>query len=430
MDKDQLEKEMSHENQSTNIFINEIEGLQEKIKQLGIMKENAEARNKENLNDIKKEMIELENRNSKSKETIAKLEKDLAEYKENKEKRAKELEEYKSKSGQKDKEIATLKSKVDGWEKEKSYLTKDFDDLKKSENKLKAEYKDIVDKMKSVKENHNNELKKLEEQNGNLQKKLENEKNQVIVLGQKLKDTIKKAEEDRLITTSTTSEQTGGGGTLSDVLESVDDEKESLLAKTIQLQNEISTLNSKIQELTTKNQNKANAEIDVLKKQNDSLKLNIKEVQEMYENQIKELQKKTVNVNAEYQNFRRTTTKKSVIGGDPDAMSKYLQIVHDLENKIGGHEAEVKYLNEKIELLKGDIETQKKLREKDILFYKEEIKTADAATINAKVTLAQTTFEKDDTIMQVKLLNKKLKMQLNKLQGIDPTNPKKKLSHN
>ena len=64
-------------------------------------------------------------------------------------------------------------------------------------------------------------------------------------------------------------------------------------------------------------------------------------------------------------------------------------------------------------------------------YLKEELKSADAMTVNAKVLLAQTVFDKDDTIVQLKLLNKKMKIKLNSLAGqSSPIHPSKKVSEN
>jgi chromosome segregation ATPase len=430
MDKDQLEREISHDSQSTNVFLNEIEGLQERIRNSEEQIQKNEMRNKDKMNDLKNVVVDLENQNALSKEKISKLEKEIKDFKESKDKRIKDIEEFKNKMTLKEKELATIKLKVENFDKEKDYLKKDLDESKRNETKLKLEYKDIVDKMKGIKENQNNELRKCEERISNLEKKIENEKNQVIILTEKLKIANARADEVKNIDVENKSqsqnvESTVVTSSLSDVLESAEQEN-ALVAKNIQLQNEVESLSKKISDLTNKNNLKNNAEIEVLKKENTSIKQNIKDLQEMYENQIKDLQKKTVTVNNEYQSFRRTTTKISTVGGggvpggesqNPEAMTRHLTIIHDLEAKLKALRAEVKYLGEKIEILTKDVETQKGLREKDVKFLKEELKNADNMTVNAKVALAQTVFEKDDQIMQLKSLNKKMKTKLIQLQG-------------
>ena len=51
------------------------------------------------------------------------------------------------------------------------------------------------------------------------------------------------------------------------------------------------------------------------------------------------------------------------------------------------------------------------------IFLKEELKNSDLWAVNAKVTLAQVVFEKDDELMKLKNLNRKLKTKMISLQG-------------
>lgn len=432
MDKNQLERDLYNDSENKNIFVNEIENLNEKIRQLEEQKEKTESKHKERMNDFRNVMAESEALNKASKESIAKLEKEIVEYKENKEKRSKELQEVKNKLSQKEKELALVKSKLDNFDKEKEYLQKDFDDCKKASEKLKQDYKETVEKVKVVKENHNNELKKHDEKVANLEKKLENERNQNIILSQKLKDAIAKSEENTTCSTPISKPQqqqleTNTGGyirgmtSLGEMLES-ESEHNAIVAKNIELQNEIGLLKSKISELSSKNQSKNNAEIEILKKEIASLKQITKEMQEMYESQVKELQKKSINVNQEYQDFRRTTSKVSVgvsrnSEKGEESLIRHLTIINDLENKLKALRAEIKYLNEKIEIITKDVETQKSLREKDVKFLNDELNTAYLIAANAKFTVAQTTLEKDEQIMQLRNLNKKLKTKLISLTG-------------
>ena len=136
----------------------------------------------------------------------------------------------------------------------------------------------------------------------------------------------------------------------------------------------------------------------------------------MYENQIRDLQKKQVTSNAEFQSFKRTSCKLS-IKADPELLARHLQIVHDLEVIIKELKAEIKYLTEKNDFLNKDLQNQKESREKEVKFIKEELQEAGTMAVNAKVQLAQVCFEKDDIIMQLKTLNKKLKTKVITLQG-------------
>ncbi len=427
IDKDQLEREINHDTNSKNIFLHEIEVLQEKVRQLEDQLQKADQKGNESVNDVKSVLKDFEKQNIQNKNKIARLEKDIKEYKENREKRAKDLEEYKAKANQKEKEISSLRNKLDNWDKEKEYLKKDYEDLKKSNDKIKVEYKETLERMKQVKENHQNEIRKYEDKINTLEKKLENDRNQVIILGDKLKE----KESNFLARVSCIERKSMEEGismvtSLSEVMESFDDENKAneqmvaLEAKNIELKNEIEKLNIKLKEITNKQNSKANAELELLRKENSTLKQNIKETQEMYENQIKDLQKKTVSVNNEYQNFKRMSSKMSLHGGKLSLqggqfeadIQKHLQVVNDLEAKIKTQKAELKFLDDKVELLSQEIESQKKLREKDVTFLKEELKRSDLLAVEAKVKLAQIVYDKDDEIATLKGNVKKLKTKL------------------
>lgn len=422
LDKDQLEKEMSSDTHNKNVFINEIENLQEKIRRYEEQKGKEEDRNKERVNSIQNEMRELDSKYQESKNQIVKLEKEIKEFKDNKEKRSKDIEEYKAKANNKEKELLSMKNKIDNWEKEKEYLKKDYDEAKRTTEKVKIDYKETLEKMKVIKDGHGAEIKKLEEKISTLEKKLENEKNTIIILTEKVKKAGQINAENKSESEVGTEKSTEGGGlgSLSDVLESAESKENLLEVKNIQLQNELDMLTKKVSELSSKNQSKNNSEIELLKKENNNFKQNIKEMKEMYEQQITDLQKKTQTANADLQSIKRASTKLSV-KADPESITKFLLQLADLENKNKEFKAEVTFLNDKIEMLNKDVETQKNLREKDVKFLKEEVRNADNLAVNAKVQLAQIVYEKDDQIMQLKATNKKLKTKLVTLQGGVPT---------
>ena len=402
-EKNQIEIDMTHDDQNKSSYMAEIDSLHEKIRSGDELRDKLEQLNKEQQKELRNLIAELEKQNENYKEKLAKVEKEINNFKENKEKRSKEIKVLKAKLIQKE-DIALIKLKVESIEKEKEFCKKNFDESKNNLDMLKNVYKKTLEKMKLLNENYSKEIKKFEKKLLASEKNFENEKNKVIILTERLR----KAGE----TTSSAHRQSidiSGLSFLSDILEK-DESENKFEAKIIQLQNENTQLSLKLNELTNKT-------IEVFKKENNSLKLTVKEVQQMYELQIKELQNKTVSVNAEFQSFRRTTRKMSLKCGEVDCLSNNLQITNDLDNRIKDLKTEIKYLNEKIEILKKDVEFQKKLREKDVKFLKEELKNSDQWAVNAKVTLAQVVFEKDDELMKLRTINRKLKNKLISMQG-------------
>ncbi len=417
VDREELQREITHDTQENIDIKNEIDLLHDKVRNLEDQKEKLEQTNKEKIKGIKSVISDFEKQNFAMKDKCDKFEKEVKDLKENKEKRAKDLEELKAKLSQKEKENASHKNKIDSWEKEKNYLKKDHDEVKKNFERLKLEYKEVVEKTNFIKEHHENELKRCDDTIISLEKKLESEKNQVIILSERLRN-VKKG----LLRSQGSIESNEGlgevsshdRGSLSTAWQSV--EKEIKLEdKVNQLRDEITQLNNKLSEATNKNKMKTNAEIEVLRKENTSLFKNIKDTQELYEKQIKDLQKKNVSVNSEYQNFRRVSSISN-LKGNTETISKYLQVISDLENKIKGLKAEIKFLNEKIELLNKDIETQKSLRGKDNSFLKEELKKSDDLAVDAKVKLAGILYDKEEQIIQLKQTNKRYKTKIKALQ--------------
>ena len=364
------------------------------------------------MNDLEKQNIQL-------KEKINKNEKELNIYKENKEKRLKDIEEYKVKLSQKEKEIVTLKNKLFNIDRQNEILKKDYEESNKSAIKQNVDYKDVLEKIKLINQDHNSELKKFEDKVSITEKKLESEKILVIMLTEKLKkcgiNTDISSNSTNYTNISDRKNSDIGLSSLSDLESSENDFK--FEAENINLRNEIVLLNNRLNELSSnKNTTRITAELEVLKKENVSLKQNIVEIQEMYENQIKDLQQKGLNVNAEFQSLRRLTSKITA-KGDMESLFKHVQFENQLETKIKELSAEIKFLNDKIDIQNLEMKVQKKLKESDVNFLKEELKRSDTLAVNAKVQLAQIVFEKDDEIMQLKTLNKKFKTKLITLKG-------------
>ena len=223
------------------------------------------------------------------------------------------------------------------------------------------------------------------------------------------------------------------------------------------IQNENVLIHIKLKELTNK-YNKVKSENELYIKEVNIQKQNIKDITSMYETQIKELQIKTLNVNAEFQSIKRkdsyliqSTSKgsleKSKFSGNKLNKTQLIKrvsnpIAEDIENKKNQFQnsnqnqvhtvivnnpdkvekaenleltaalADIKYLKDQIEILNADIQDQKKLRKCDVDFYKAEIGKVEDLVVQTKFNMANIAFEKDTDIFKYKNLSRKLKDKL------------------
>ena len=125
-DKDQLEHFQRRESVSSNVLLVEIEGLQEKVRELELLKDQEEQKHMDVIYDLKNSMMESDDQKNTLKKKIEKLEKKIETLKENKEKLNQELEEYRNKLIQKEKELANNNSKN---EVTYLFLSSDFNDF-------------------------------------------------------------------------------------------------------------------------------------------------------------------------------------------------------------------------------------------------------------------------------------------------------------
>ena len=391
LDKQQLEYDVSLKRRSSQIFLSEVCELNEKIRVLNEQKEKMELVHIETLYNLKNSLKEKDNQNTQLIERIEKCEGKIQDLILTKEKDDKNIENLLSKLNQIENEYSIMKSKYQSKEKEYVTLIKENDEHKKFAEKHKQDFIEFNDKIKSIKEKKVIEIKDYETRILNLEKKIEKERNKNMNLTEKLKEAFsnkgtsttgegakenpESADNELILKKNSHNVKERSNSSLSDVLDMA--QKDNSLTEKILLQTEIQVLNTKILELSNRNFNKNKAEIEILSKENSSLKQEIKEIIVMYENQIKDLQKMNVNVNAEFQSLRRASILNYAKLGDQESLSKFLQTIHDLENKLKLSKAEAKYLDEKVTLLTRDIETQKQLREKDAKFFKEELNIND-----------------------------------------------------
>jgi hypothetical protein len=223
----------------------------------------------------------------------------------------------------KDREIYAINQKYETLEKDNAMMKQSSDLSKKHYEKLKSEYNLIHENMKKLKELHENEIRKLEDKYLFLERKYEKqvltgEGGNILrsssILCQTLPN-IGSVIPSKIRTTnvnSKVSQANNSTKSLMDALESADES--SPQSQIIFLQNEVILQKDQITELNLKIYKFQNTkdDYDFLVKVNKKMKSDFKEIETLYEKQIADLSKKTLNMNAELDlaNKQRLTVNK------------------------------------------------------------------------------------------------------------------------
>ena len=429
MDKAELEREKEQDYENKNILVSELEKYQNKIRLLEENKDKIEHKYKEQIIYLNMQHSELDRQNTILKNSKMEAEKELIELKISFNNKIKdEKDKIKVDLISKDRENFSQKEKIENLEKESSNLKQNCDLSKKNYEKLKIEYNLIHENMKKIKELHENEIKKLEEKYILLERRYEKQllyqDNNIIrsnsILCQTLPN-IGSALPQKTRSTNVHSKlnQTNTTKSLMDALESADES--SPQSQIIFLQNEVILLKDQITELNLKIYKFQNTkeDYDFLDKENKKLKSDIKDMEVLYEKQIEDLQTKTLNMNVELENMnkKRYTVSKRENLTNKKSLTNSQAIIENSEGlKL---KAEIKFLQDKIEILNKELSNLKSLYEKDINFFKEQLKVNEATTVNAKISLATLAFEKDCEIIKYKNCVKKLRTRLNGIKSSD-----------
>jgi chromosome segregation ATPase len=388
------------ESRNLEMLNHDIENYQHQVKTLEDSKERMEIKYKDTFAKFQSDIKEVEQFNKELKEGKKENEKEINNLKSHILKIDKELtDKTRIEIAIKEKEIIQLKDKIEFIISERDNLLKEYDALKKTYDKTRGEYIELNEKLKNWKETNGNEIRKIEEKYSIMEKRFESEKNILIEANKDLNQKLMALQRK-----SVTSERLN---TLSKMLDDEDENNTNQLEEEIlSLRVKLNESNNKINECNTKlaNFQKLLSEIDILKRENTKLTNNIKELREMYENQIEELDHKNITINSELNNNRRRTTRA--------VNQQQIGILSDLEASVNNLTADNKFLSDKIHMLTKEIDNQKVLREKDVEYLKKELRMADDATIKAKVELATLAFEKDSEIIRVRNICKKLKAKL------------------
>ena len=427
MDKAQQEIEKEQDYENKNILVSELEKYQNKFRLIEESKEKIEQKYREQVNYLNIQICEIDRQNNILKNNKNDAEKELNEFKiqfNNKIKEEKGL--FKVDLIAKDKENYAFKEKLEILEKE-NYMKKQSIELSKvNYEKLKCEYNTIYENMKKIKEMHENELQKIEDKYNFLERKYEKRNTHYdrdmpfnsSSLCQTLPNIGTVPPQKPRMTNSKMNYQTPNSDnnvkSLMDALDSAVDESSSQ-SQIIFLQNEVILQKDQISELNIKIYKYQNTkeDFDFIVKENKKIKADLKEMEILYEKQISDLHQKTLNMNVELDivnKKRLTVSKRESIHKRKPTLTSISEVNESVD--VSKYKAEGKFLTEKIEILKKEMAKMKDLFEKDIKYLKEELKTNETMTINAKISLATLAFEKDCEILKYKNYAKKLKMRL------------------
>jgi chromosome segregation ATPase len=429
----QQEKEIMNDENKENNYYSEIENLQAQIRHVEDMKERSDVRHKEQISQLQEELKELDSTNQTLKSEKKELESQLIQIKSKSNKESKEgQEKMKADLIYKEKENSQLKERIELLVRENEHLKKEYELMRKNNEKSKNDFKDLNESLKKLRENSENEVKKWEDKFSSLEKRMENEKVFLEEQNKELKDKLSKMQQqNNFVAPRTSLREEEKLSSLEFALETETNEEGTVTNRDriLELEDEVTLLNSKISELEIKlkntpktpivNNEKLNQELEILRKENLKLKADIKQMNIMYEKTITELEERASKLSSELQmNKRKTTSIRNSIAGGLNP--KQMAILAELEVTIKRITSENKFLQDKIQIAESHCEEMKILKENDIKFLQEELRSTEQQAITAKVALATMAFEKDSELIKYKNMYKKLRM---KVQGvIQPNN--------
>jgi chromosome segregation ATPase len=326
---------------------------------------------------LRDEMNDIDKLNTTYHQQIEMLNKELADIKLEGNKKLTNIQErQKFELTARDKDIQFFKSKIEGLERDKELLRKDLESSKAFNEKSKEDYLSLMDQLNRIKENHDIEKNKLEDKIVHLESFGDVTINQDVSVLEK--SIIRKPTLNNIFSMN----------------ETFDNEMDK--SKISHLENEVKLLNTKLKQKDTQNSNifRLNSEIQHLNKEKLKIKEEMANMKEMYELQIKDLLVKL-----------QAATEKP-----PQIIETYNPVeTIELEEKVNNFKAENKFLNEQIEILKGEVKGVTGIKDSVIKKQKDELEEFQLIAANAKVSLAQVVFEKDSEIMKFKMKIKKLR---------------------
>lgn len=421
IEKLEIQRELTADSDSKDVFYKTIEEFQTKLKMMEEQKEKDDERHRTQYEELLNKLDENETKlkSITTKYNSSKLE--LSKLKESQEKTKNDQDsKYIKDIDLKDKEIKILSSKYDIVNKEYNNLKQEYEKNNKLNEKHRNNLIELQDTLCQLKRNHEQEIKIIEDKYNELEKRFDSEKNKLIEENGKLTKQVNnntsmssKALNKQDTTLNTLKEdivdfvEEERLNTLDDVMndEGNDNEDKAMLKmRIVQLESQITCLGNNVFELK-EHINKLKQENDLLTKDIQAKKEEYASSKKLYEEQIHNLQKNTNKINVE-----RNSLRKSLVSGDDSVglTPKQMQILAELNKTISNLKAENTFLVDSQELLKKEVADVKDLREKDIMYYKEEVKKAEKIAVNAKIQFASYVFEKEEEIIKLKQINKKL----------------------
>ena len=417
--------EEEQENKCKNLIVaTNHEKFHYKINELDESKDKIEQKYKDQIINLKMQNTEIERQNVILKNNNLEAEKELIEYKLSSSNKLKdEKEKFHFEIIAKDRENYFLKEKVETLEKDNSNFKQNTDITRKNYEKLKIEYNLIYENMKKIRELHQNEIKKQEEKFYLLERKYEKQlliNNTFCDVSRLNTQSIHNLghiipQKKHSSNVSMKLSQKNAVKYLNDHLESTDDSPSE--SQVIFLQNEVILLKDQITELNLKIYKYQNIkeDNDFLLKENKKIKSDIKEMEVLYKNQIAELNRKALVMNVEHENLnKKLNLNKQESISNKNKQNDNCQFTTE-KIEIIRYKAEIKFLQEKIEILNKEMMNSKILYEKDTNFIKANLKTHESTTVNAKISLATLAFEKDCEIIKYKNCVKKLKLKIKEM---------------
>lgn len=421
IEKLEIQRELTADSDSKDVFYKTIEEFQTKLKMMEEQKEKDDERHRTQYEELLNKLDENETKlkSITTKYNSSKLE--LSKLKESQEKTKNDQDsKYIKDIDLKDKEIKILSSKYDIVNKEYNNLKQEYEKNNKLNEKHRNNLIELQDTLCQLKRNHEQEIKIIEDKYNELEKRFDSEKNKLIEENGKLTKQVNnntsmssKALNKQDTTLNTLKEdivdfvEEERLNTLDDVMndEGNDNEDKAMLKmRIVQLESQITCLGNNVFELK-EHIGKLKQENDLLTKDIQAKKEEYASSKKLYEEQIHNLQKNTNKINVE-----RNSLRKSLVSGDDSVglTPKQMQILAELNKTISNLKAENTFLVDSQELLKKEVADVKDLREKDIMYYKEEVKKAEKIAVNAKIQFASYVFEKEEEIIKLKQINKKL----------------------
>lgn len=214
---------------------------------------------------------------------------------------------------------------------------------------------------------------------------------------------------------------------LKSTIDKVNKEKDDLISK----KDKLDSLSQKYCQMVTDTKNKYENDKSILERKVKELQMKNDIEKKTLDDKVKELTSKIEEMTNELntKNKENTTLRRQSKlglslgtllqdGNDQNEIDELNSTITKLKgeiNEMQRYKAEHEFLSNNIASLNKQIETIKSQREKDKVFYMNEVKVANDEAVSAKCELAAITYEKDNEILKLKKYVKRFQEKLTKL---------------